>query len=156
MLSHHQNSEKTMIKKGNIDRYHVELFTKFVDKLADTPDGDGSMLMHMGALPIIGCHGGANLVHIVLNNQSHESVGGQPTVAGHIDIGQIALASAYKYYYCATDEASLQSHWSTLSRLDGPILFEIKIATGSRDNLGRPTSSPVENKLQFMRHAGSL
>lgn len=119
-------------------------------------DGDGSMLMHLGALPIIGCHGGANLIHVVLNNQSHESVGGQPTVAGNIDIGQIALASGYKSYYCASDESSLNLHWRDLTTQNGPILFEIKIAAGSRENLGRPTSSPIDNKYQFMRHVGSL
>jgi phosphonopyruvate decarboxylase len=119
-------------------------------------DGDGSMLMHMGAMPIIGCHHVTNLVHIVLNNQAHESVGGQPTIAGEIDLRQIALASGYKQYYCAYDEASVHQHWLLLSQQQGPILFEIKIAIGSRENLGRPSTSPIENKQQFMRHAGSL
>jgi phosphonopyruvate decarboxylase len=126
------------------------------DKTVVAIDGDGSMLMHLGALPIIGCHGGTNLIHVVLNNQSHESVGGQPTVAGRIDIGQIALASGYKFYYCATDQSSLEKHWATLINQQGPILFEVKIATGSREDLGRPTSSPVENKQQFMLHVGSV
>jgi phosphonopyruvate decarboxylase len=119
-------------------------------------DGDGSMLMHMGAMPIIGCHHVTNLVHIVLNNQAHESVGGQPTIAGEIDLRQIALASGYKQYYCAYDVASVHKHWLLSSQQQGPILFEIKIAIGSREDLGRPTASPIENKQQFMRHAGSL
>jgi phosphonopyruvate decarboxylase len=118
-------------------------------------DGDGSMLMHLGALPIIGSHGSANLVHIVLNNQSHESVGGQPTVAGKIDIGQLALASGYKGYWCANDETSLGDVWSKLTSTPGPILLEIKIAIGSRNDLGRPTSTPVQNKQAFMTHVGS-
>ncbi|WP_299074831.1 phosphonopyruvate decarboxylase [uncultured Paraglaciecola sp.] len=118
-------------------------------------DGDGSMLMHLGALPIIGSHGPSNLVHIVLNNQSHESVGGQPTVAGQINIGQMALASGYQEYWCVDDEASLKNKWSEVIATDGPVLLEVKIAIGSRDDLGRPSSSPIENKRAFMQHVGS-
>jgi phosphonopyruvate decarboxylase len=118
-------------------------------------DGDGSMLMHMGALPIVGNHSSSNLVHIVLNNQCHESVGGQPTVAGEIDIEKIAIASGYKAYFCASDKGSIKDIWSSIASNSGPILFEIKIAKGSRDNLGRPTSSPLENKKAFMQHVGS-
>lgn len=118
-------------------------------------DGDGSMLMHMGALPIIGCHGPTNLFHIVLNNQSHESVGGQPTVAGEIDIKKIALASGYKHYDCAATEAALNQCMKDVLTQAGPILLEVKIAIGSRDDLGRPTSSPIENKIAFMQHVGS-
>jgi phosphonopyruvate decarboxylase len=119
-------------------------------------DGDGSMLMHMGALPIIGCHSGANLVHVVLNNQSHESVGGQPTVAGKIDIGKIVLASGYNGYWCADDEVSLRGIWPNLANTLGPVFLELKIAIGSRDDLGRPTSTPVQNKQAFMGHVGSV
>lgn len=119
-------------------------------------DGDGSMLMHMGALPIIGCHGSTNLVHIVLNNQSHESVGGQPTVAGQIDIGQVARASGYKAYWCADNEPSLRDIWPELEKTPGPVLLELKIAIGSRDDLGRPGSTPVQNKQAFMSHVGSV
>jgi phosphonopyruvate decarboxylase len=119
-------------------------------------DGDGSMLMHLGALPIIGNHSSSNLVHIVLNNQCHESVGGQPTVAGEIDIEKLAMASGYKAYFCASDQKSITKIWSGIAVNSGPILFEIKIAKGSRGNLGRPTSSPIENKNAFMQHVGSL
>jgi phosphonopyruvate decarboxylase len=119
-------------------------------------DGDGSMLMHMGALPIIGHHSSHNLVHIVLNNQCHESVGGQPTVAGEIDIEKLAVASGYRAYFCATDQDSIVETWSNIGVNSGPVLFEIKIAKGSRDDLGRPTSSPIQNKLAFMQHVGSL
>lgn len=118
-------------------------------------DGDGAMLMHMGALPIIGNHSAPNLVHVVLNNQSHESVGGQPTVAGNIDIEMIAKASGYRDYLSADSEVTLNKAWKTLSDIAGPVMLEVKIAQGSRDNLGRPTTTPIQNKQAFMRHAGS-
>ncbi|MEP1385368.1 MAG: phosphonopyruvate decarboxylase [Paraglaciecola sp.] len=115
-------------------------------------DGDGSMLMHMGALPIIGCHGISNLIHVVLNNECHESVGGQPTVAGQVNIKSIALASGYTHYFAADNEQDIIHQWSKLESLTGPLLFEIKIAKGARKDLGRPTSSPIENKKAFMCH----
>lgn len=118
-------------------------------------DGDGSMLMHMGALPIIGNHGSNNLIHIVLNNQCHESVGGQPTVAGNIDIEKLAYASGYRGYVKAENQQEITVNWNSIQQQAGPILFEIKIAKGSREDLGRPTSSPIENKRMFMRHLGS-
>lgn len=118
-------------------------------------DGDGSMLMHLGALPIIGNHSNNNLIHIVLNNQCHESVGGQPTVAGEIDIQKLAIASGYNAYFCASEQDAITDIWTSIEPNSGPVLFEIKIAKGSRDDLGRPTSSPIENKQAFMRHVGS-
>ena len=116
-------------------------------------DGDGSVLMHMGAMPIIGDVAPKNLVHVLLNNASHESVGGQPTVAGNLDFRAIALASGYRQYFQASDEEGIRTVWAQLSNNNGPVLFELKIAIGSRDNLGRPKTSPKENKKAFMAYA---
>jgi len=113
-------------------------------------DGDGSVLMHMGALPIIGSLKPANLVHVLLNNAAHESVGGQPTVAGGMDFRGIAEACGYQAYHLATDVEGLKTRWQTLSQSSGPHMLEIRIATGSRDDLGRPTSTPEQNKRAFM------
>jgi phosphonopyruvate decarboxylase len=116
-------------------------------------DGDGSLLMHMGALPVIGALRPANLVHVLLNNAAHESVGGQPTVAGQVDFRAISAASGYSSYLCATDEASLDACWKALDGQPGPVLLELKISSGSRPDLGRPTSTPEQNKAAFERHA---
>lgn len=124
------------------------------DKQVVCIDGDGSALMHLGALPIIGDVAPKNLVHILLNNAAHESVGGQPTVAGNIDFKAIALASGYLGYQLADDPVSIKAGWQAIQNQAGPVLFEIKITTGSRDDLGRPTSTPEENKLAFMKAAG--
>jgi len=116
-------------------------------------DGDGSVLMHLGALPIIGSLDPANLVHVLLNNAAHESVGGQPTVAGQVDFAAIAKASGYHHYYLATDAETLSRCWEQLEQERGPILLEVRICIGSRDDLGRPTSTPEQNKRAFMEHA---
>jgi len=116
-------------------------------------DGDGSVLMHMGALPVIGSLRPRKLVHVLLNNGAHESVGGQPTVADKIDFKAIALASGYAAYACADDAASLAARWAELGQADGPVLLEVKIRNGARADLGRPTSTPEQNKQAFMAHA---
>jgi phosphonopyruvate decarboxylase len=116
-------------------------------------DGDGSALMHLGALPIIGDVAPINLVHVLLNNAAHESVGGQPTVAGNLDFRAIALACGYKRYLQANNEEGIREAWGQLQENNGPVFFELKIATGSRDDLGRPASTPAENKKAFMAAA---
>ncbi len=116
-------------------------------------DGDGAMLMHLGALPIIGSLKPANFVHVLLNNSAHESVGGQPTVAGRVDFSAIAKACGYRHYYLAADVINLEKYWKQIEQEKGPIMLEIRIRIGSRDNLGRPTSTPEQNKKAFMEHA---
>ncbi|MEF8710874.1 MAG: phosphonopyruvate decarboxylase [Candidatus Accumulibacter propinquus] len=117
-------------------------------------DGDGSVLMHLGALPIIGNLKPANFIHILLNNSAHESVGGQPTVAGGMNFEAVVRGCGYRDYHLATDLTSVEHFWQTLGKSPGPVLLEIKICCGSRDNLGRPTSTPEENKRAFMLAAG--
>jgi phosphonopyruvate decarboxylase len=116
-------------------------------------DGDGAALMHLGAVPIIGAIGPRNLVHVLLNNAAHESVGGQPTVAGEIDFKSIVKACGYRVYAFADNLEALTTGWTKLQDEDGPVLLEVRIQIGSRDNLGRPTISPEETKRSFMRAA---
>ncbi len=122
-------------------------------------DGDGSLIMHMGSMGIIGKQKPKNLVHIILNNGCHESVGGQPTVAPFLDFGSISQACGYPQYRCVNDTESLKMTWNEVKALEGPVLLEIKLAKGSRSDLGRPTSTPQENKKSFMEnlsHVASL
>lgn len=116
-------------------------------------DGDGAMIMHMGALPVIGKFQPRNFIHILLNNESHESVGGQVTASTHIDYRKLADSVGYKIFAQANNIASLIEAWSKVSSIDGPALLEIKIKVGSRDNLGRPTTSAEDNKNAFMMFA---
>jgi phosphonopyruvate decarboxylase len=116
-------------------------------------DGDGSVLMHMGALPIIGDQKPGNLIHVLLNNAAHESVGGQPTVAGRVDFAAIAKACGYSGYQVASNAESLRTCWDKISHQNGPVLFEIRVSASSREDLGRPSSTPQENKNAFMRVA---
>tara|TARA_B100001059_G_C17762633_1_gene543736 strand:+ start:96 stop:1223 length:1128 start_codon:yes stop_codon:yes gene_type:complete len=118
-------------------------------------DGDGSILMHMGSLAINGTSKEKNFKHIILNNGSHESVGGQPTVGKQIDLSKIAKYCGYKMVkkIFTLEELKDGIEWIRLN--NGPILLEIIIENGSRPNLGRPKESPVENKINFMKSIGN-
>ncbi|MFW8566872.1 phosphonopyruvate decarboxylase [Orrella sp. 11846] len=121
------------------------------DKRVVCLDGDGSLLMHLGALPIIASLSPTNLVHVLLNNASHESVGGQPTICGQIDFEAISKGSGYKHYFRADSPETLQMAWQAIEGTDGPILLEVIITASSRTDLGRPSSTPEENKQAFVK-----
>lgn len=117
-------------------------------------DGDGSLLMHMGSMPVIAGYKPQRFVHVLLNNGSHESVGGQATAAGLVNFAQLADAVGYAGYAVANDVPTLQQAWQSLAHKQGPVLLEVKIKNGSRDDLGRPTTTAEQNKLAFMEAAG--
>jgi phosphonopyruvate decarboxylase len=117
-------------------------------------DGDGSMLMHMGSMPVIASYKPQHFVHVLLNNGSHESVGGQATSADRVNFQQLAAAVGYAAYAQAHDATSLQHAWQNLYNQNGPVLLEVRIKNGSRDDLGRPTTTAEQNKLAFMEAAG--
>lgn len=111
-------------------------------------DGDGAFLMHMGAAAMVARRAPASFLHIVLNNAAHDSVGGQPTLADTLDLAAIASICGYANAVSLEDADSLIR---TLSqRTAGPRFIEIKIRTGSRSDLGRPTRTPARNKADFM------
>ena len=118
-------------------------------------DGDGAVLMHMGGFAIIGTQSPKNFLHIVINNGAHESVGGQPTIAFDIDIPSIAIANNYKYAVRVSTNEELKDVLKNIDKDSYPVLIEIMTRTGSRDNLGRPTIKPVDNKNDFMKNLES-
>ncbi|UVT19461.1 MAG: phosphonopyruvate decarboxylase [Nitrospira sp.] len=113
-------------------------------------DGDGALLMHMGALALNGTLKPRNLKHIILNNGAHDSVGGQPTVARDVDILGIARAASYEQVFRAQTKQELQSCLEELKRSIGPSLLEVCVRRGARKDLGRPATTPVQNKKAFM------
>lgn len=113
-------------------------------------DGDGAVLMHMGALAVLGTSGLRNLKHVVINNGAHDSVGGQPTVALRISLPEIAKACGYRWV-ASTDHQEEMGHLlDALKQTEGPAFLEIKVNKGSRPDLGRPTTTTHENKEQFI------
>lgn len=113
-------------------------------------DGDGAVLMHMGAMAVIGANRPDNLVHIVINNGAHETVGGMPTVASKIDLVAIAKGCGYPYAVFVDTFESLDSELIAAKNRKDLSLIEIKCSIGARENLGRPTTTAKENKDNFM------
>jgi phosphonopyruvate decarboxylase len=113
-------------------------------------DGDGAIIMHTGSFGIIAAADCKNLKHIVFNNGSHDSVGGQPTIGFDIDFGQIAKGFGYKEAFFADSIESIKSVLPKLLASDGPSILEIRVKKGARNDLGRPTTTPVENKENLM------
>jgi phosphonopyruvate decarboxylase len=117
-------------------------------------DGDGSVLMHMGGLTIIGQSKQHNLIHLVLNNGSHDSVGGQPTCAFEIDIATIALACGYRQVKVVETMQDFDLAFNEMLSTSGPSLLEIRINNTSRNNLGRPKTTPLQNRDALMEYLG--
>ncbi|HEY4477530.1 MAG TPA: phosphonopyruvate decarboxylase [Candidatus Paceibacterota bacterium] len=114
-------------------------------------DGDGALIMHMGALVINGTRGTRNFKHVVFNNGSHESVGGQPTAGFLIDIPAIARSCGYKSVMTSRGTNDLRKKFRLLKKITGPALLEVKVRTSSRPDLGRPTLKPQKMKREFMK-----
>ncbi len=115
-------------------------------------DGDGALIMHMGAMAIIGNHGTENFRHVVINNGAHDSVGGQPTVGHSLDIPAIARACGYRECRCVSGRTELEGAVRWLHGAHGPALLEVKVKKGARKDLGRPTRTPSENKDDLMNN----
>jgi len=114
-------------------------------------DGDGALIMHMGSLSTIGKLKPKNFYHILMNNQVHESVGGQETSARFIDIPELVKANGYANVFFTDNEEGLISRIGKFMKETGPNFLEVKIKSGSREDLGRPTVQPVDNKKAFMK-----
>lgn len=115
-------------------------------------DGDGAVLMHMGAMAVIGVNSPKNMVHIVINNGAHETVGGMPTVASNIDFVGVAKACCYPYAVSVDNFDDLDCELEKANERRELSLIEVKCSIGARKNLGRPTTTALENKENFMRY----
>ena len=124
------------------------------DKRVWCLDGDGAALMHLGAMALIGANRPGNLIHIVLNNGAHESVGGMPTVAGALDLPAIARACGYPSAAAVDTPEALDKALAAAKAANQLTFIEVKCALGARADLGRPTTTPQENKSAFMSALG--
>lgn len=115
-------------------------------------DGDGAVIMHLGGMALIGHRQPRNYKHIVLNNGAHDSVGGQQTVGFYINIPEIAKNCGYQEARRADNLNELTDALKWLGNAEGPVLLEVRVSKGARADLGRPTTTPEQNKQKFMKH----
>lgn len=113
-------------------------------------DGDGAVLMHMGAMAVLASQNPGNIVHIVINNGAHETVGGQPTAMAHVDVVAVAKGCGYPNAVSIDSFEALDAALTQARAKNELTLIEVKCAIGARDDLGRPTTTARENKQAFM------
>jgi phosphonopyruvate decarboxylase len=117
-------------------------------------DGDGAAIMHMGSMAIVANKAPNNYIHVVFNNGAHASVGGQPTVGLKLDLPAVAKAVGYKAEYSVETKEYLTGLLDKVKIQEGPVLLEVKVKKGNRKDLGRPTTTPIQNKealMQFLK-----
>lgn len=146
----HQQDFLTVGGMGHASQIALGIASQNSDRQIVCIDGDGAALMHLGSMAINGMVAGKNFKHIIINNGAHDSVGGQPTVAFDIDLSGVAKACGYKYTQSCDSAQGVDKSLQALFSTDGPAILEIIVNKGSRSDLGRPTTSPQQNKQAFM------
>ena len=146
----HERDFLTVGSMGHASQIALGIALQKPDRRVYCFDGDGASIMHMGNMAITASMNCKNYVHVVFNNGAHDSVGGQPTVGLKIDLCGVAKAVGYKSTYSVDTMDALQEALTTIKDEEGPILLQVCVKKGNRKNLGRPTTSPVQNKEALM------
>jgi len=148
----HQNDFLTVGSMGHCSQIALGIALEKNKKQVYVLDGDGAVIMHMGSLAILGSEAPENFRHILFNNGAHDSVGGQPTAGFKTDFSAIARACGYKLSITAETEMEIKNGLISIKRNPGPVFLEIRVNKGSRKDLGRPTTTPVENRIALMNN----
>ena len=149
----HAHDFLTVGSMGHASQIALGIALQKPDRRVIVFDGDGALLMHMGGLAIIGDYNPKNLVHVVFNNGAHDSVGGQPTVGQKIDVEAIAKAVGYKEVVSVDSQTALihaMNHVNNAA-IGGVSLINVNVRKGNRKDLGRPTTTPQQNKEALMK-----
>lgn len=150
----HERDFLTVGSMGHASQIALGIAMEKEDRHVWCFDGDGATIMHMGSMAIVASKSPANYIHVVFNNGAHDSVGGQPTVGLKIDLPAVAKAVGYREALSADSKETLASALKKLKDMQGPVLLEVKVKKGNRKDLGRPTTTPIENKnalMEFLR-----
>lgn len=146
----HERDFLTVGAMGHASQIALGIALEKQDRKVWCFDGDGASIMHMGSMAIVANKAPQNYVHVVFNNGAHDSVGGQPTVGLKIDIPAIAKAMGYKHVYNVETKEGLQELIGEIKVQEGPIFLQACVKQGNRKDLGRPTTTPIQNKEALM------
>jgi phosphonopyruvate decarboxylase len=148
----HQNDFLMVGAMGLASAFAAEIALQRPDEKVILLDGDGALLMSAGNLATVGHYAPRNFYHIVFDNGCHESTGGQPSTSPTVNLEMLAIACGYRG---AVTVETLERLSTALAQLnDGPFMIIVKVRPGSRKDLGRPTTTPVENRDAFMARLG--
>lgn len=148
--SAHNRDFLTVGSMGHSSTIALSIALNKTQKTVWSIDGDGSILMHTGAMALIGNKKPDNFIHVVLNNASHESVGGAPTICGDFYLYKLAKVFGYKKSFLANNEEELKYILKNIRKYNFPVFIEVRVSIYSRENLGRPTISTIENRDNFI------
>ena len=146
----HNRDFLTVGSMGHASQIALGIAMQKTDRTIWCFDGDGATIMHMGSMAIVASKEPKNFVHVVFNNGAHDSVGGQPTVGLKIDLPQVARGVGYKHTFSVCTMEDLVQVLEDVKKVEGPTLLEVKVRKGNRKNLGRPTTTPIQNKEALM------
>jgi len=146
----HERDFLTVGSMGHASQIALGIALEKNDRRVWCFDGDGATIMHMGSMAIVAQKAPQNYIHVVFNNGAHDSVGGQPTVGLNIDLPRVARAVGYPHTYSVSTKDDLKDILNEIQKQDGLSLLEIKVKKGNRKDLGRPTTTPIENKEALM------
>ena len=146
----HSKDFLTVGGMGHASQIALSIAMQKKDRLIYCIDGDGASIMQMGGMATIGTRNPSNMVHIVLNNGAHDSVGGQPTVGRQIDFCGIAKACGYGNVVKASTKEELDAILKDKNTFDKLTFIEVLVRKGARKDLGRPKTTPQENKKAMM------
>ena len=149
----HERDFLTVGSMGHASQIALGIALEKPDRRVWCFDGDGASIMHMGSMAIVGSKAPKNYVHVVFNNGAHDSVGGQPTVGLSIDLPAIAKAVGYKHVYSVDNKEELERLLASCILpliSEGAAFIEVKVKKGNRKDLGRPTTTPIQNKEALM------
>ena len=146
----HERDFLTVGSMGHASQIALGIAMEKLDRRICCFDGDGATIMHMGGMAIVAQKAPKNYIHVVFNNGAHDSVGGQPTVGLNINLPRIARAVGYHHTFSVSTKEDLVDILNEVKSNDGPTLLEIKVKKGNRKYLGRPTTTPIENKEALM------
>lgn len=146
----HERDFLTVGSMGHASQIALGIAMAKTDRKVWCFDGDGATIMHMGSMAIVANKAPKNYVHVVFNNGAHDSVGGQPTVGLKIDLPAVAKAVGYKNAFSVDNKEDLLECLKALRLVEGPVFLQVCVKKGNRKDLGRPTTTPIQNKEALM------
>ncbi len=146
----HERDFLTVGSMGHASQIALGIALEKTDRTIWCFDGDGASIMHMGSMAITASKAPRNYIHVVFNNGAHDSVGGQPTVGLKIDLPAVAQAVGYSATFSVDNKDDLQRIIKEVKDAQGPVFLEVKVKKGNRKDLGRPTTTPIQNKEALM------
>lgn len=147
----HERDFLTVGSMGHASMIALGIALEQPDRRVWCLDGDGAALMHLGAMAVLGQKKPANLVHVVINNAAHETVGGMPVCEGNLNLTGMAMSAGYRHVSRAATEMELYQAVDAAMTAGELAFIEVMCAVGARDDLGRPTTTPQQNRDALMK-----